>query len=223
MGGIRDGDLDRAVSEWDGNAVVGAYLWWWSNGTAGVEPEDRWEGVLQGRTVELRGPADFVAADCDLLARVLRGPERDPSCDIAYCNHGHWPNVDKSAARLAFVSKGRESEGMAHGRFIWDSRVLFDGGDWNMIPAAMLDLLSGGARVTITGATFYAAGRDYADEDRTNDWESIRWHNPVVNWRVVKNLYDAGTVSATGLAGQVLSLDHDDFVRAISDHREVTL
>ena len=61
------------------------------------------------------------------------------------------------------VSKGGESSGMANGRVLWDSRPLFVGGFLNMVPGAMLDLLTGGARVTITGATFYAVGRDYAD------------------------------------------------------------
>jgi hypothetical protein len=217
--GLMTGDLDRAVSEWSGDGVVGAYLWWWSHGEVGAEPEDRWGGMLWGRTVELRGPAEFVGADCDLLARVLRGPETDPYCDVAFCNIQHWPKVDKNAARTAFVSKGPHALDMPHGRQLWDTRVLFDGGDWNMVPAAMLDLLSGGAEVTVTGATFYAAGEDYRHEEKVTDAQSILEHNPVVNWRIVKNLFDAGTVKATGLAAEVLSWTDDEYREAIVTHR----
>jgi hypothetical protein len=217
--GLMTGDLDRAFSEWSGDGVTGAYLWWWSHGEVGVEPEDRWDGSLAGRTVELRGPAEFVPADCDLLARVLRGPEPDASCDVAFCNIQRWPSVDKTAARLAFVSKGPHALDLPHGRQLWDTRVLFDGGDWNMVPAAMLDLLSGGAEVAVTGATFYAVGTDYRHEDRVSDTGSILQHNPVVNWRIVKNLYDAHAVTATGLAARVLSYDVDEYRSAIISHR----
>jgi hypothetical protein len=217
--GLMTGDLDRANDEWSGDGVIGAYLWWWSHGEVGVEPEDRWDGSLAGYTVELRGPAEFVPADCDLLARVLRGPEPDASCDVAFCNIQHWPRVDKDAARLAFVSKGPHALDLPHGRQLWDTRVLFDGGDWNMVPAAMLDLMSGGAAVTVTGATFYAVGADYRDEAATNPWEAMAPHNPVVNWRIVKNLFDARVVAATGLAATVLSYDDDEYRSAIISHR----
>lgn len=217
--GLMSGDLDRAVSEWSGDSVVGAYLWWWSRGEAGEQPVDRWDGSLAGYTVELRGPAEFVDGSCDLLARVLRGPEPDPYCDVAFCNIQHWPRVNKNAARRAFVSKGRHALSLPHGRQLWDTRVLFDGGDWNMVPAAMLDLLSGGAEVTVTGATFYAAGADYRHEDSSTPWEAMVDHNPVVNWRIVKNLYDAHAISATGLAATVLSYDQDEYKSAITAHR----
>jgi hypothetical protein len=217
--GVMTGDLDRAVGEWSGDAVVGAYLWWWSHGQAGAEPEDRWHGSLVNQTVELRGPAEVVEADCDLLARVLRGPEPNPYCDVAFCNIEHWPRVNKNAARMAFVSKGPHALELPHGRQLWDTRVLFDGGDWNMVPAAMLDLLSGGAKVTVTGATFYAAGADYRDEAGSNPWEAMIAHNPMVNWRIVKNLYDARVVAATGLAATVLSYDDDEYRSAITAHR----
>lgn len=220
MEGIRSGNLDRAVSEWNGDSVLGAYLWWWSHGAVGSEPADRWDGLLAGRTVELRGPADYVAAECELLARVLRGPESDPSCDISYVNHNRWSRIDKGA-RLAVVSKGREAEGLEKGRFIWDSRTLFYGGDWNMVPAAMLDLLTGRAQVTITGASFYAVGRDYAEDDKISPWESIKTANPVLNWRVVKNLFDARVVTATGLAADVLAVDEPTYFRMLSAHRKV--
>jgi hypothetical protein len=213
------GDLERAVAEWKGDPVVGAYLWWWSKGEAGHEPGDRWDGMLAGRTVELRGPADAVPVQTDLVARVLRGPEADPSCDVAYCNHEYWDRVDKSRVRLAIVSKGSESVGMAKGRTLWDSRVLFEPGHLNVVPAAMLDLLTGHAHVTITGATFYAVGRDYADEDRANPLASIMHHNPIVNRRIVKNLFDAGVVDAAGAAADVLAWDDAEYLAAFTDHR----
>ena len=217
--GLMTGDLDRAVAEWSGDAVVGAYLSWWSHGQAGAPIADRWDGMLSGRTMELRGPAEYVDARCELLARVLRGPEPDPSCDVAFCNIQFWPDVDKSAARLAYVSKGNDALTLPHGRQLWDSRVLFAGGDWLMLPAAMLDLLSGGARVTLTGATFYAAGPDYRHETATNPLDSILTHNPLVNWRIVKNLFDARVVDATGLARTVLSYDEDEYRSAMTAHR----
>jgi hypothetical protein len=217
--GLMAGDLDRAVDEWSGDSVMGAYLWWWSNGRAGARPGDRWGGLIDERTIELRGPAEFVEGDCDLLARVLRGPEPNPSCDVAFCNIEFWPQVDKGSARLAFVSKGPHALELPHGRQLWDTRVLFAGGDWNMLPAAMLDLLSGGAEVTVTGATFYAAGADYRHGDGVNDTDSILHHNPVVNWRIVKNLYDAHAITATGLAAKVLSYDEDEYRSAITAHR----
>lgn len=219
--GLLRGDLRRAVSEWDGNRTVGAYLWWWSEGSAGMEPEDRWDGLLAGRTVELRGPADAVPMEMDLLARVLRGPETDPSCDIGYCNHEFWGRVDKSKVRLAMVSKGNESAGMPNGRVLWDCRALFVPGDRNMGPAAMLDLLTGGARVTLTGMTFYAVGRDYADEDRVNGWSGIVTHNPMVNRRIVKNLVDAEVVGAAGDAAEVLSWDDETYWSVLNAHRAV--
>lgn len=219
--GIMRGDVARAAAEWSGDPVTGAYLHWWSEGKYGAAVADRWDGMLEGVTVELRGPAETVPVECSLVARVLRGPEPDPSCDIAYCNHQHWPDVDKFAARLAFVSKGDEALGMPHGRRIWGSNALFHGGDWNMVPAAMLDLLTGGARVTVTGATFYAAGRDYVDDGSTTAWEGIRDHNPVVNRRIVKNLWDAGVVGAAGLAADVLALSDEEYVAALSAHRAV--
>ena len=219
--GLMTGNLDRSVAEWSGDSVIGAYLWWWSRGQAGARPEERWGGMLEGRSVELRGPAEFVVADCDLLARVLRGPEPDASCDVAFCNIQHWPSVDKDAARLAFVSKGPHALDLPNGRQLWDTRVLFDGGDWNMVPAAMLDLMSGGAAVTITGATFYAVGADYRDEAATNPWEAMAPHNPVVNWRIVKNLFDAKAVDATGLAADVLSWTEDEYREAIVRHRSL--
>jgi hypothetical protein len=219
--GLMTGNLDRSVAEWSGDSVIGAYLWWWSRGQAGARPEDRWGGMLEGRSVELRGPAEFVGADCDLLARVLRGPEPDASCDVAFCNIQHWPSVDKNAARLAFVSKGPHALDLPNGRQLWDTRVLFDGGDWNMIPAAMLDLMSGGAEVTVTGATFYAVSADYRDEAATNPWEAMAPHNPVVNWRIVKNLFDAKAVDATGLAADVLSWTEDEYREAIIKHRSL--
>jgi hypothetical protein len=219
--GIMRGDLVRAAGEWSGDPVTGAYLHWWSHGKYGAALPDRWDGLLRDVTVELRGPAETVPVETTLLARVLRGPEPDPSCDIAYCNHQYWPDVDKSAARLAFVSKGDEASAMPHGRRIWASNSLFHGGDWNILPAAMLDLLTGGARVTVTGATFYAAGRDYADDSSVNPWESIRQHNPVVNRRIVKNLWDARVVSAAGAAADVLALSDGEYVAALSAHRAV--
>lgn len=219
--GIMLGDVARAVAEWSGDPVTGAYLHWWTDGKHGVPVEDRWDGLLEGVTVELRGPAETAPVACSLLARVLRGPETEPSCDIAYCNHNHWPDVNKSAARLAFVSKGEEALGMPHGRRLWDSKVLFHGGDWNMGPAAMLDLLTGGALVTLTGVTFYAAGVDYVDDSSTTQLEGILWHNPVVNRRIVKNLWDAGVVGAAGLAAEVLGLSDGEYVAALSEHRAV--
>jgi hypothetical protein len=217
--GLMRGNLRRAVAEWDGNPVVGAYLWWWSSGRFGCQPEDRWDGLLHGVRVELRGPAEAVPVDAELVARVLRGLEPDPSCDIGFCNHQFWRRVDKSRVRLAMVSKGDESDGMRGGRRLWDTRVLFAGGDWNMVPAAMLDLLTGGPRLTITGATFYAAGRDYADQEDSNDLPSILHHNPLVNRRVVKNLWDAGVVDAAGLTGQVLALTDDEYAATLIGHR----
>lgn len=219
--GIGRGDLSAAVGEWDGNRTVGAYLWWWSGGSVGVEPEDRWGGLLAGRTVELRGPAESVPVETDLLARVLRGPEPDPSCDIGYCNHEFWGRVDKSQVRLAMVSKGDESAGMANGRTLWDSRVLFVPGDWNIGPAALLDLLTGAARVTVTGMTFYAVGRDYADEDRENGLAGILAHNPITNRRIVKNLFDAGVVDAAGVAAEVLSWDEQTYADRLMVRRTV--
>lgn len=219
--GIMRGDLPRAAAEWQGDPVTGAYLWWWSQGKHGAPVADRWDGLLEGGTVELRGPAETVPVPSTLIAKVLRGPEPDPSCDIAYCNHQYWPDVDKRAARLAFVSKGDEALGMPHGRRIWNSNILFHGGDWNILPAAMLDLLTGGARVTVTGATFYAAGRDYVDDGTTNPWASIAAHNPVVNRRIVKNLWDVGVVGASGLAADVLALSDVEYVAALSAHRAV--
>jgi len=201
--------------------MVGAYLWWWSQGSAGFEPEDRWDGLLAGRTIELRGPADAVPVEADLLARVLRGPEPNPSCDIGYCNHAFWGRVDKSQVRLAMVSKGSESAEMPNGRTLWDSRVLFVPGDWNIGPAALLDLLTGGARVTVTGMTFYAVGRDYADEDRVNGWSGILTHNPIMNRRIVKNLFDADVVAAAGVPAEVLSWSDEEYGRALLAHRTV--
>lgn len=217
--GIGRGDLRRAAAEWDGNPVVGAYLWWWSAGRFGLRPTDRWDGLLDGVTVELRGPAETVPVEADLLARVLRGAEPDPSCDIGFCNHHFWARVDKSKVRMWMVSKGDESAGMPQGRRLWDSRAVFAGGDWNMVPAAMLDLLTGSARLTITGATFYAAGRDYADEDRVAAWSNIVPHNPVVNRRIVKNLWDAGAVDAAGLTAEVLAWSDDEYRDALMAHR----
>jgi len=219
--GVMRGNLGRAVSEWDGDPVVGAYLWWWSHGEAGKKPEDRWGGRLDGVSVELRGPADFVPVHADLVARILRGVEADQSCDIGYCNHEYWPRVDKSQVRMAMVSKGGESSGMPNGRVLWDSRPLFVNGFLNMVPGAMLDLLTGGARVTITGATFYAAGRDYVDDGSTNPWESLRHHNPVVNRRIVKNLFDAGVVGGAGGPVAVLSSSVEEYWRALLAHRTV--
>jgi len=219
--GVMRGDLRRAVSEWDGEPVVGAYLWWWSHGEAGKKPEDRWGGRLDGVSVELRGPADFVPVEADLVARILRGVEADQSCDIGYCNHEYWPRVDKSRVRVAMVSKGGESSGMPNGRVLWDSRPLFVNGFLNMVPGAMLDLLTGNARVTITGATFYAVGRDYADEDAVNPMPGILRHNPMVNRRVVKNLFDAEVVGAAGVPAEVLSWSDDEYGRALLAHRTV--
>lgn len=216
--GIGRGELRRAVAEWDGNPVVGAYLWWWSAGRFGRQPEDRWQGLLHGVRLELRGPAEAVPVQADMTARVLRGVEPDQSCDIGFCNHEFWPRVDKAAPSI-MVSKGDESAGMAGGRRLWDSRMLFAGGDWNMVPAAMLDLLTGNPRLTITGATFYAAGRDYADEDRVNDTPSIITHNPVVNRRIVKNLWDAGAIEAAGLTEQALGWSDDEYRDALMAHR----
>lgn len=217
--GIMAGNLRRAAAEWDGNPVVGAYLWWWSGGRFGQPVEDRWAGLLHGVRVELRGPAEAAPVDAHLLARVLRGLEPDPSCDIAFCNHEFWPRVDKSKVRLAMVSKGDEAAAMPRGWRLWDSRVLFAGGDWNMVPAAMLDLLSGQPRLTITGVTFYAAGRDYADQPDSNDNGSILIHNPMVNRRIVKNLWDAGAVEAAGLAEQVLGWTDAEYRDALMAHR----
>lgn len=219
--GVMTGNLRRAADEWDGNAVTGAYLWWWSGGKFGRNIEDRWDRLIYGWDVELRGPADTVPVQADLVARVLRGVEADPSCDIGFCNHQFWPRIDKSKVTMSMVSKGDEAVGMPNGRRLWDSRVLFVGGDWNMVPAAMLDLLTGGARVTVTGATFYAAGQDYADESGVNDWESIVTHNPVVNRRIVKNLWDSGVVGAAGLTADVLALSDGEYVAALSAHRAV--
>ena len=223
MSGIAQGNLRRAAAEWDGNPVVGAYLWWWSAGRFGCQIEDRWDGLLSGCRVELRGPAEAVPVEAEFVARVLRGPEADPSCDIGFCNHEFWPRVDKSKVRTAMVSKGSESVGMPNGRTLWDSRVLFAGGDWNMVPAAMLDLLTGAARLTITGATFYAAGRDYSDSDEVNEWPSIVRHNPVVNRRIVKNLWDAGAVEAAGVTAEVLGWTEAEYVDALQSHRGATL
>lgn len=219
--GLMRGDLARAIREWNGDGVVGAYLWWWSQGQAGIEPQDRWGGMIDGVTVELRGPADAVPQEAGLLARVLRGVEPNQSCDIGYCNHQHWGRVDKSSVRLAMVSKGGESAGMSKGRRLWDSRVLFHPGHLNMIPGAMLDLLTGGAKVTVTGATFYALGRDYVDDAKTNAMASIMHHNPVVNRRIVKNLFDVGAVAAGGATAEVLSWSDDEYVTALRNHRAV--
>lgn len=216
--GIGTGHLRRAVAEWDGNPVIGAYLWWWSNGRFGRQPEDRWESLLHGVLLELRGPAEAAPVQADMTARVLRGVETDQSCNIGFCNHEFWPRVDKSGVGI-MVSKGAESDGMPGGRRLWDTRVLFAGGDWNMVPAAMLDLLTGRPRLTITGATFYAAGRDYADEDRRNGLDGLVRHNPVVNRRIVKNLWDAGAVEAAGLTAEVLSWTDDDYRDALIQHR----
>ena len=213
------GNLRRAVAEWDGDPVVGAYLWWWSAGRFGVRPADRWGGLLSGVTVELRGPAEAVPVEAHLVARVLRGVEADASCDIGFCNHEFWPRVDRSKVRMIMVSKGDEAAGLPRGRRLWDSRALFDGGDWNMVPGAMLDLLTGGPRLTITGATFYAAGRDYVDEDGRNSWDGIVRHNPVVNRRVVKNLWDAGAVEAAGLTAEVLSWSDAEYMERLVGHR----
>jgi hypothetical protein len=218
MSGIHSGDLSRAVAEWDGNGVTGAYLWWWSGGEHGARPDDRWDGLLDGRTVELRGPADFVPADCDLLARVLRGVEADPTCDIAYSNYEFWPKVDKSE-RLALVSKGSEASVFPYGRTMWDSERLFAPGAFNMGPAAMLDLLTGGAQVTVTGVTFYATGRDYLEDASRTSWESIQQHNPIINRRIIKNLFDVGLVGATGVAADVLSWSDAEYVSALEKHR----
>ena len=219
--GLMRGDLARAIREWNGDGVVGAYLWWWSQGQAGIEPQDRWGGMIDGVTVELRGPADAVPQEAGLLARVLRGVEPNQSCDIGYCNHEYWGRVDKSSVRLAMVSKGGESAGMSKGRRLWDSRVLFHPGHLNMIPGAMLDLLTGGAKVTVTGATFYALGRDYVDDAKTNAMASIMHHNPVVNRRIVKNLFDVGAVAAGGATAEVLSWSDDEYVTALRNHRAV--
>jgi hypothetical protein len=219
--GVMSGNLGRAVSEWDGDPVVGAYLWWWSHGEAGKKPEDRWGGRLDGVSVELRGPADFVPVQADLVARILRGVEADQSCDIGYCNHEYWPRVDKSQVRMAMVSKGGESSGMRNGRVLWDSRVLFHPGHLNMIPGAMLDLLTGGAKVTVTGATFYALGRDYVDDAKTTAMASIMHHNPGVNRRIVKNLFEVGAVAAGGATAKVLSWSHEEYGRALLAHRTV--
>jgi len=212
------GNLRRAVAEWDGHPVVGAYLWWWSGGRFGVQPKDRWQGLLHGARLELRGPAEAVPVEADMMARVLRGVEPDQSCDIGFCNHQYWPRVDRSQVSI-MVSKGDEASGMAQGRRLWDSRVLFAGGDWNMVPAAMLDLLTGAPRLTITGATFYAAGRDYADDDMITGWDGIVRHNPMVNRRVVKNLWDAGAVEAAGLTAEVLSWSDAEYVERLVGHR----
>jgi len=83
----------------------------------------------------------------------------------------------------------------------------------------MLDLLTGRAHVTITGATFYAVGRDYVDENRVNPLPGIMRHNPIVNRRIVKNLFDAGVVDAAGAAADVLAWDDDQYVAAFTDHR----
>ena len=217
--GLMAGDLRRAVAEWDGHPVVGAYLWWWSGGRFGVQQADRWGGLLTGVRLELRGPAEAVHVEADMVARVLRGVEVDASCDIGFSNHEFWRRVDKSKVRISMVSKGDEASGMPQGRRLWDSRVLFAGGDWNMVPAAMLDLLTGAPRLTITGATFYAAGRDYADEDGRNGWDGIVRHHPVVNRRIVKNLWDAGAVEAAGLTAEVLSWSDAEYVERLVAHR----
>ena len=216
--GLMAGNLRRAVAEWDGHPVVGAYLWWWSAGRFGVQPEDRWQGLLHGVRLELRGPAEAVPVEADMVARVLRGVEPDQSCDIGFCNHQYWPRVDRSQVGI-MVSKGDEASGIPQGRRLWDSRVLFADGDWNMVPAAMLDLLTGAPRLTITGATFYAAGRDYADDDMITGWDGIVRHNPVVNRRVVKNLWDAGAVEAAGLTAEVLSWSDAEYVERLVGHR----
>jgi len=221
ISGLLAGDLDTAVSEWDGSPVMGAYLWWWSRGVSGASLADRWDGVLAGRTVELRGPADAVPVDADLLARILRGPESDPSCDIGYSNMEFWGKVERSAPRLAMVAKWPDLPGAERCRTLWNAESLFVGGAANMGPAAMLDLLTGGAQVILTGMTFYAVGRDYVDDDTVNAWEGIMHHNPLVNRRIVKNLYDAGVVAAGGVTGEVLSWSDSEYVAALRNHRAV--
>jgi hypothetical protein len=219
--GLLAGNLAAAVKDWDGCPVMGAYLWWWSGGTVGVDVGDRWDGVLAGRTVELRGPADAVPVDAELLARILRGPEADASCDIGYSNMQFWSDVDRSAPRLAMVAKWPNLPGAEGCRTLWNAESLFADGAANMGPAAMLDLLTGGARVVLTGMTFYAAGRDYVDDEMVNGWESIMSHNPLVNRRVVKNLYDAGVVRAAGVTAEVLSWTDDEYLLALATHRSL--
>lgn len=65
--GLLRGDLARAVSEWDGDKTVGAYLWWWSEGSAGMEPEDLWDGLLAFRLRFCRGRTRSMGGRCSRI------------------------------------------------------------------------------------------------------------------------------------------------------------
>lgn len=222
-------------------------------------PLSPWEEYVNGASVVIYGPGNVPSGtpgikNSEIVARIA-GPgtysweDRDDLArsrtNIVYLipetlsaigeSNDHRANI---FGRYEFVCVKRgEAPYIGRSRRVEAASLLFMSGHPNMVPLAVIDILSiPGSRVRVIGSDFFASGSSYRPDSirttpdgrpQTNQGSSgnrydrstlMASHNAFQNRRLVKNLLDSGRITGDDAFLEACSLSDLDYARRLDLH-----
>jgi hypothetical protein len=249
-----------SAPEWED---AGHYLWLWSGGKTGTplwSLDSSWLSVVEGKPVTIVGPAptgptSAPVEESSLVCRVIAPgvvdwPATDIAqgrCDLAYANSkstkwfvAEGKSSDLERFRyLSYRTSSGDALGLGHSRVAFHHKNLLPM-PWdrtNMVPLAAWDLLHvPGARVSITGTTFFASRTAYTANDVRFDAErnqstdqagstgivfercvSFSHHNIGAHLTFMANLAVARAVEFDREGSAVVAMSYRDYLAEIDE------